>query len=499
MSVFHIEAGLAILGLLLLLLEAFVPSLSRRTVAYLSMAGVLVALGLFLSTCGCADAQAKLPEFVRPYFQLDGMALFYKGFALVITLLVLFLTSECAPYLSRYAVGGKMTEMFSLPLIICAGMMWMAAATDLLTLFVTLELVTVSFYVLVAFTRKSSLALEAGVKYLILGALSTGILVYGMAWLYGCTGTLKLSEIAQALSADTLPKGPTLFAAAFLLSGLAFKVAAAPFQVWVPDVYQGAPIPVTTYLSVGSKASGFVVLSRMVEVFVTPGSRIAAETQGLLLVLGGLTILLGSLPAIHQCSVKRLLGFSSISHAGFLLIALACRTGTSTLEPTGIVAFYLATYLPMTVLGFLVLAIMRLNEQGEDMQDFRGLAQRSPLLALVMTLALASLAGLPLTAGFMGKLFVFISLVKAQNWAVLALAAIGAAAGFYYYFRAIFSIYTPGPLAAGSSEPLRISPASKLLAAGLGVVIVVLGVYPLPLQRLLTPNAQVAHTQKANH
>ena len=484
MCVLTIEIGLTILGLLLLLAEVFVPAITHRTLAALSMSGV--ALALVALAFASTDA-ASLPAFIQPYQQLDSLAIFYKGFALVITLLVLWLTAECAPYLSKYTVEGRLSELFSLPLIVCVGMMWMAAARDLVTVFVTLELVTVSFYVLVAFARKSSLALEAGVKYLILGALSTGVLVYGIAWVYGATGALTFEGISAALANPATPKTPVLLGAALLLAGLGFKVAAAPFHIWVPDVYQGAPIPVTTFLSVGSKAAGFIVLTRVVDAFLVPHSIITAEVQSLLLVGGSLTVLLGSLPAMFQTSVKRLLAYSSISHAGYLLLALACRSSDRfDLSSGGIVAFYLATYLPMTVLSFLVLAILRVKGGGDDIKDFSGLARRSPLLALVMTLALASLAGLPLTAGFMGKLFVFLGLVDHAFWGALTCAVIAATVGFYYYFKTILIMYTGD---SSSPVPLSLNLWSKAAAIALALTIVVLGVFPRPLQSLLATEA----------
>jgi len=481
MSVFTLEASLALLGLVLLLLEAFKPEISRRTLGYTAMAGTALALVL-LPLCG-----TQLPEFMQPWHQIDTLALFYKGFALVITLLVLWLTLECAPYLTRFTLDGKLAEMFSLPLIVCAGMMWMASARDLVTIFITLELVTISFYVLVAFARKSALSLEAGVKYLILGALSTGVLVYGIAWIYGATGSMNFDAIGKALANPATSKSAALFGAAMLLVGLGFKVAAAPFHMWVPDVYQGAPTPVTTFLSVGSKAAGFVVLTRALDAFAAPGSIIGSEVQSLLLVGGSLTVLLGSLPAIFQTSVKRLLAYSSISHAGYLLLALACGSGGRfDIGSNGIVAFYLATYLPMTVLGFLALGLMRVNGQGEDLGDFQGLAKRSPLLALVITIAFASLAGLPLTAGFIGKMFVFLSLVDHGYWGALTCAVIAAAAGFYYYFRIILAMYTT----EGSEKPaLTLTPLTKAIACGLALVILALGVYPRPRQKVLTPPA----------
>jgi len=481
MSVFTLEASLALLGLVLLLLEAFRPEISRRTLGYTAMAGTALALVL-LPACG-----TQLPAFMQPWHQIDTLALFYKGFALVITLLVLWLTLECAPYLTRFTLDGKLAEMFSLPLIVCAGMMWMASARDLVTVFICLELVTISFYVLVAFARKSALSLEAGVKYLILGALSTGVLVYGIAWIYGATGSMNFDAIGKALGNPATSKSAALFGAAMLLVGLGFKVAAAPFHMWVPDVYQGAPTPVTTFLSVGSKAAGFVVLTRALDAFTAKGSIIADEVQAVLLVGGSLTVLLGSLPAIFQTSVKRLLAYSSISHAGYLLLALACGSGGRfDIGSNGIVAFYLATYLPMTVLGFLALGLMRVNGQGEDLGDFQGLAKRSPVLALVITIAFASLAGLPLTAGFIGKMFVFLSLVDHGYWGALSCAVIAAAAGFYYYFRIILSMYTT----EGSEKPaLTLAPLTKAIACGLAVIILVLGVYPRPLQKVLTPPA----------
>jgi NADH-quinone oxidoreductase subunit N len=477
MSVFTLEAGLALLGLVLLMIEAFKPDISRSTLGLTAIAGTGLALVL-LPFCG-----TSLPGFMQPWHQLDTLAFFYKGFALVITLLVLWLTLECSSYLTRFTLDGKLAEMFSLPLIVCAGMMWMASARDLVTVFVTLELVTVSFYVLVAFARKSAFSLEAGVKYLILGALATGVLVFGIAWIYGATGTMSFDGVAKALANPATSKSAALFGAAMLLCGLGFKVAAAPFHMWVPDVYQGAPTPVTAFLSVGSKAAGFVVLTRALDAFLASGSIIGTEIQAMLLVTGSLTVLLGGLPAMFQTSVKRLLAYSSISHAGYLILALACRDSARfDLSPGGVVAFYLATYLPMTVLGFLGLGLMRANGLGEDIKDFTGLAKRNPFLALLMTISFASLAGLPVTAGFIGKLFVFLGLADHGYWGALTCAVIAAAAGFYYYFKTILAMYTT----EGADIPtLSFSGATKAVASSLAVIILILGVYPKPLQKVL--------------
>jgi len=483
MSVFSIEVLLALLGLVILLVAAFLPRVSDRTLAWTGIAGCVVALLLL------AGASKVLPAFVAPYYSVDSLALFYKGFALVITALVLWLVAESEKTLCAFSLDGRLGELIGLPLIVCTGMMWMASARDFVTVFVALELVTVSFYVLVAYTRKNALSLEAGVKYLILGAAATGVLVYGAAWVYGATGSLTFDGIAAAVKNPAVNKSVLLFGIAFLLAGLGFKVAAAPFHMWVPDVYQGASTPVTTFLSVGSKASGFIVLTRVIDSLLSDGSRVASEVTNLLLISAAITIILGSLPAIFQTSVKRLLAYSSISHAGFLLLALASRSSARfDLSSGGIVAFYLATYLPMTVLAFFVLCVARRHGIGDTLEELKGLGRRSPLLAFLLTIAMASLAGLPLTAGFLGKMLVFISAIDHGYWGVIGCAIIGAAAGFYYYFKVILAIYTTE---GAPDEPLKVSLSSKAIATALAVVIIVLGLYPKPLQNVLSPAVKV--------
>lgn len=482
MSPFTIEILLALLGLVLLLAGAFMPKAPLRALGWAAIGGCVLALVLLVAG---PRGGAALPAFVAPYYGLDGLAIFYKGFALVITALVIWLILESERALADFSAEGHLAELVGLPLIVCVGMMWMASARDLVTVFTSLELVTISFYVLVAYTRKNALSLEAGVKYLIMGAASTAVLVYGMAWLYGTTGSLSFEGIAAALAQPGLSKPAVLFAATFVLAGLGFKVAAAPFHLWVPDVYQGAPTPVTAFLSVGSKASGFIILTRVVNVFIGGPSAIAGEVEALLLLSAAATVLIGSLAAIFQTSVKRLLAYSSISHAGFLLLALVCQqdAGTS-FDPGGLVAFYLATYLPMTVLAFLVLSVLRANGLGDSLDDLRGLAKRSPCLALVMTIAMASLAGVPLTAGFLGKMLVFVDGVAHHFHGTLICAAIGAAAGFYYYFRVILAVWSAD--GAGEERKLAVSPAAKFGGIALAVILLILGIYPRPLQNALS-------------
>ncbi|MBL9114640.1 MAG: NADH-quinone oxidoreductase subunit N [Verrucomicrobiaceae bacterium] len=484
MSAHNIEIALAVAAVALLGLDAFVPTLKRDIIPKLSIGLVgLALLAMFF-------AKGDTPAYLASYYRIDSIAMFYKVFALVATLAALIIAREADPVIAHFTgtegPSTRIAEFYILPLIVCVGLMWMASAQDLISVFVPLELVTVTFYVLVAFARRSAVSLEAGVKYLILGALSTGILVYGIAWIYGATGSMTFAGIAKAVGAASTSKSALIVGAALLLAGLGFKVAAAPFHVWVPDVYQGAPTPVTAFLSVGSKAGAFIVLTRAVQALTATGSQISGEVQTTLLWSGVITILFGSLAAITQTQIKRLLGYSSISHAGFILLALAAgdsaRFGISS---EGVVAFYLATYLPMTMLGFLLLAVLRSQGVAEELSQLQGLSKRSPGMAFALAVAFASLAGLPLTAGFIGKMLVFLAAVDKGWYGAVGLAVVGAAAGFYYYFRPILAAYSAGK---PEDTALRWSLPAKATAAVLVLAIVTLGVYPKALQSALKQN-----------
>ena len=490
MCSFSIEICLAVIGVLLLAFDAFYTSVSRKLVPAVAIGATAVLLLVLLAGHG----NNPVPGWVDAFYFTDTLSYFYKVFAMVTTLGVLVIAHESdavlAHYSSSQSVKTRIGEFYVLPLFICAGMMWMASAKDLVSVFVPLELVTVTFYVMVAYTRRSASALEAGVKYLILGALSTGVLVYGIAWVYGATGSLTFEGIAKAVSQPGVNHTALLFGAALLLAGLGFKVGAAPFHVWIPDVYQGAPTPVTAFLSVGSKAAGFVVLTRTVIALTADGSAITDEVRNALLASAALTIAVGSLAAITQTNLKRLLAYSSISHAGFLILALACGSSARLgIAQGGIVALYLATYLPMTLLGFLLLVVLRTQGVGEDLKDLTGLAKRSPSIAFALTVALASLAGLPLTAGFLGKFLVFMAAVDKEYYGVVAIAVIGAAAGFYYYFRPILAIYSS---AETDGAKLTWTPLGRAMAYLLMAAIIILGVAPGGLQYVLNQPAKVA-------
>jgi NADH-quinone oxidoreductase subunit N len=480
MPAYYLEIAVVVLGLALLMAEAFTGPGCKRCIGLAAAAGLAVVWVLLFFVTPHTDCDCTMWSFYAD----DRLALFYKGFALLTTIVVLLLGLEYLPVLEKFSAraggGPAVGEFFCLPVFICAGMMWMASANDITTIFLSLELVTIAFYIMVGYMRKNVGSLEAGVKYLILGALSTGFLVFGFAWLFGVTGQTNLALIQEALVSGKADTTPALFAFAMILVAISFKVAAVPFHFWVPDVYQGAPTPVTAYLSVGSKAAGLVVAGRLLEPFLA-----APATQNiaiaLLAAIAAATLLLGNLAAIPQSNFKRLLAYSSISHAGFLVLALA---GGGNLAPQHIVAFYMAAYLCMTLLAFAVLIVINRATGSDDLKAFDGLHKRSPFLAFAMLVAAASLAGVPLTAGFLGKLFVFLAAASAEQWVPLAIAVAGAAAGFYYYFKVVRSMYWNAP-ATDDAAALSISPLLKAVIIALAAGSIVLGLYPEAILRLL--------------
>ena len=468
-----LEIAVLVLGVLVLLFETFADKMDKRTFAFTAMVGlgaVLIA-SFFLAPSPVVAGETGFWSF----YTADPLAIFFKRFALITTILVLAMMVDYAPVVRDSIHGASpqagLGEFFALPIFTCAGLMWMASAIDFVMIFVSLELVTMSFYVLVAFMRRNSASLEAGVKYLILSALSTGFLVYGITWIFGVTGETNLARVAAALAAPHIEAGPALFGMLLILVALGFKIAAVPFQIWVPDVYQGAPTPVTAFLSVGSKAAGFVVLLRVLQPFL-----VMPQMHRFLFVIALLTLIYGNLAALPQTNLKRLLAYSSIAHAGYLLVGVVCMAGDA-------VVYYLGAYLLMTLLSFAVLVAVA-KQTGDEIADFNGLATRSPFLAFAMLIAMASLAGLPFTAGFLGKFYIFNAAVAQQQTTLIVVGVITVACGFYYYFKVVRAMYWES--AAGSAA-VQVSPVSRLAMIVMMAGIIVFGIYPGPILNAFRP------------
>src|SRR5437660_1021400 len=405
----YLEVAVVVLGTIILLVESFTSQLDRRFLGYAALFGLAM---IFIATFFVAPQSSTASAPLWTFYSADALSLFFKRIALASTAGVLVMMLDFAPSVSIGVQGATrqagLGEFFTIPLFTCAGLLWMASAIDFVLIFVSLELVTISFYVLVAFTRRNPASLEAGVKYLVLSALATGFLVYGITWIFGATGETNLQKITTVFSRPGLEQKAALSGGVLVIVALGFKIAAVPFHIWVADVYQGAPTPVTAYLSVGSKAAGFIVLLRVLEPFL-----ILPQMRTLLVAIAVLTLIYGNLAALPQTNFKRLLAYSSIAHAGYLLVAVVSFSGRA-------VSFYLVAYLLMTLLSFAVLVLVS-QTGGDQLESFAGLSQRSPFLAFAMLVAMASLAGVPFTAGFLGKFLVFDAAVSAHHFGRLGL------------------------------------------------------------------------------
>src|ERR1041385_7660917 len=456
-----LEIAVLVLGMSILSVEAFTRRMDRRIFAFAGIAGlVLVLVGTFFMA---PDSSTNRLTGLWSFYTADPLSIFFKRFALVTTILVLVMMIDYTPVVLKEA--STLGEFFALPIFTCAGLMYLVSAIDFVFSFVSLELVAISFYVLVSFTRRNPISLEAGTKYFVLSALSTAFLVYGIAWIFGVTGQTNLQRVAEALANPATDRAAAMLGMVFVLVALGFKIAAVPFQIWVPDVYQGAPTPVTAYLSVGSKAAGFVVLLRVLLPFL-----MLPQTQRLIILIAPLTLIYGNLAALPQTNLKRLLAYSSIAHAGYLLVGVVCFDVRA-------ITFYLSAYLLMTLLSFAVLVIVA-QHTGEEIADFDGLAKRSPFLAFAMLIGMVSLAGLPFTAGFLGKFYIFYAAVLQRQIALVVVGVITVGCGFYYYLKVVRAMYWQSDTNTGA---IPVNGLSRVAISALVIATVWLGIYPQPI------------------
>jgi NADH-quinone oxidoreductase subunit N len=365
-------------------------------------------------------------------------------------------------------------EYYGLILFAQSGMYFLATGTDLVTLFMGLELMALSFYVMVGFLRSEKRSNEAALKYLLLGAFSTGFLAYGFSVMYGLAGSTKLADVAAAIALRPAWDPVVFLALATTSVGLLFKISAVPFHMWAPDAYEGAPTTVTAYLSVASKAASMAFLLR---IFTGPLAPAREAWEPLLAVVAVATLTLGNLAAINQTNIKRLLAYSSISHAGYMLLGLIAG------NQTGIngIAVYVMVYTFMNLGAFLVVvALRRGNIIGDDLEDMNGLMHKSPGYAVLMLIFLLSLAGIPPTAGFLGKYYIFLSLIQTGHYALAVIATLYVAVAIYYYFKIVRAMFV-----RESTEPAPLATSAGLrMALGVsGLATLLIGVYPEPFLR----------------
>jgi NADH-quinone oxidoreductase subunit N len=455
-----------------------------------AIVGVIATLMATIVTMGY-----HLPGDVRGILLFGGAVAFdplgsyFKLLFLVATLVVLVLVLRSRDYGTR-----KMGEFYALLVATVCGLFLMATSTHILMLYLSLELVSYVSYVLVGYVKEDRRASEAGLKYVLYGSVSSGVMVFGLSILYGLTGQMNLIRIGTALAAQPGVEPAVLVASVLVMAGIGYKIAAVPFHFWCPDVYEGAATPLTAFLSVAPKAAGFAMLARFsYHVFASnPGGVMGAINWPLTLaVISALTMTLGNVIAVQQTNVKRLLAYSSIAHAGYILMGLSCVDRvTGTLSQQGLfgVLFYLAVYLFMNLGAFAVVIALRGKVANEEnLDDYNGLGMRAPLLGVTMTIFLFSLTGLPPFAGFVGKFFLFAAVIEAHLYWLALIGILNSVISLYYYARIVKAMYLVAvpDVSAGGPGRLRIAPSHSALLVVLAAPTVILGIFWGPLADLV--------------
>ncbi|WP_029008465.1 NADH-quinone oxidoreductase subunit NuoN [Azospirillum halopraeferens] len=425
------EIFLALAGMALLMLGVFRGDGFTRPVAYFTVVAMLFAAVL---TLGLGEARVVT---LNGLFVMDAFGVFMKILVLVAAALAVLMSLS---YIEREQM--RRFEFPVLMLFATLGMMMMISANDLISLYVGLETQSLALYVIAAFRRDSARSAEAGLKYFVLGALSSGLLLYGASLVYGFAGTTSFDRIAALFDGGAHASTGVIIGLVFVVAGLAFKISAVPFHMWTPDVYEGAPTPVTAFFAVAPKIAAIALFTRLL---IEPFGHLVHQWQQIIIVASILSMILGSFAAIVQTNIKRLMAYSSIGHIGYALVGLA--TGTE----VGVrgVLIYMAIYLFMNVGAFAVILSMKQNgRMVEEVKDLAGLARTSPLLAAAMAIFMFSMAGIPPMAGFFGKLYVFLAAIEAQLYTLAVVGVLTSVVGAYYYLRIVKIMYFDEPVEA---------------------------------------------------
>lgn len=466
------ELVVIITAALAMLLDLFFED--KRVLGYLSLAGLVVAAVVTFMMFGATPA---------PAFQNVAIS---DGYSLVLDLVFIVTAALSVLIALSYLNDKEMQrgEYYTLLLFSTSGMMLMGAATDLIIIFLGLEIMSIALYILAAFNRRQVGSGEAGMKYFVLGAFASAFFLYGAALLYGATGFTNLQAIGDWFTPDRGNLGDpiALVGLGLLLIGFGFKVAAVPFQWWTPDVYHGAPTSVTAFMSVGAKAAGFAALVRVL--MVSFGDAFTFDWQIAISVLAVITMTGGNIAALAQKDVKRMLAYSSIAHAGYILVGVVPGTMTG----VNAVLFYLMAYAFMNIGAFAVIAVLeRKDEIGSAFGDYAGLGSRKPLLALAMALFMFSLTGIPPFVGFWGKLYVFRAAVEVNMSWLAVVGVINSAISAFYYLGVVVQMYFWSPAEAGAPEqaaPINLS-APVIVSLAVSVILtILLGIWPTPLINL---------------
>jgi NADH-quinone oxidoreductase subunit N len=456
------EMTLLVSACVVLIVDLFIAEERRHVSYWLAQAGLLATAWLTVHVFHATPIHTFGGTFVA-----DAMADFLK-FLSCLTVIVTLVYSRS--YL--VARGLFRGEAFVLMMFALLGMMVMISASSLLTLYLGLELMSLALYALVALQRDSKPAIEAAMKYFVLGALASGLLLYGMSMVYGATGSLELDRIAVAIFTGHVNRLILVFGLVFLVSAIAFKLGAVPYHMWIPDVYEGAPTPITLFIGSAPKLAAFAFMMRLL---VGSLSAVAFDWQGMLLILSLLSMILGNVVAIAQTSIKRMLAYSTIANMGFMLMGFL----TADLNGYSAAMFYTVTYVLTTLAGFgIVLLLSRAGFEADKLDDFKGLNQRSPWFAFLMLLVMFSLAGVPPTVGFYAKFTVFEAAIDAGLVWLVVVGVLTSLVGAFYYLRVVKLMYFDDP---ADSEPIEARGDTQMLLSVNGLALLGFGIFPQPI------------------
>lgn len=464
------EMIVALTGALIIIADLVMPQHkagegSRRRLAYLGVLGLLAAGVASIVLDGILTAtNAQGSRLFEGIIVLDPLGFFFKLLFIGIAILVLLLSVDTIDRFSPWAA-----EFYAFILWCTLGHMLLASSAELFTIFLSLQLTSLPLIVLIGYAKRDGHSGEASLKYLLMVMVSTAVLLYGMTLIYGALGTSTISEVGAKLASMTTVGPVVALGLVLLLTGFAFKITAAPFHYWVPDVYQGAPTPVTAFLSVGSKFAGFALALRI----IITGLQIHLNWGLIFGLLAALSMIIGNLGALRQTNIKRMLAYSGIAQAGFLLVGVAA----SSQQGIGALLFYAAAYTFANLAAFSVVIVVSNATGSDEIQSFAGLSRRAPLLALTLTIALLSLGGLPLMAGFMAKFYVFLYAVQAGLVWLVAIGVINSVVSLYYYLRVVGVMY----VSEGDDTRVAVPLAAGVSMAFCSVGVLVLGVFPEPM------------------
>jgi len=489
-SLYLIKPEIAVsITLVLLVFIDLIMGSNKKFLPYVAILGLAITAYFIIEQFGM-NSLAFVSKGSRGMVIADPFGAFFKGIVVFASLFVVYFSTASDEIKSSFERHG---EYYTLIFGMILGMFFMIAASDLIVIYLSLELVSLSSYVLAGFTKKSLRSSEASLKYVIYGGVSSGIMLFGISILYGITGSTNLFEINSLIQSTNIPNLTFVLAGILIFAGIGYKISAAPFHFWTPDVYEGAPITITAFLSVASKAAGFALLIRFIKItFIR-----SVDSNGywqlvemidwrtFFVVISIITMTLGNFAALWQDNLKRMLAYSSIAHAGYLLLGMAV------LSNQGLIAIiiYFAMYAIMNLGAFFIVMLIANKTGSEDIDDYKGLGYTQPFLGVALGIFLVSLTGLPPTAGFVGKLYIFIALVDAKMIALAVVALLNSVVSLYYYIRVLKNLFLVKP--AVEIPDFKVSFANGLIVVLLAAPIIIFGVYFTPIIDLARSSIQI--------